>query len=181
MLIALVFDALLGLAFSLCARDRVRADGPFAFPAFPLVVAFAGIVVAPVALYLHAAHPAWSWMYLVDPSALPGLLVLPLVTLHAGVVPAGFYLGAHLLRTGRARALRYTVGIGAVVLLLATVLAWGRVGRYGEYGDFHAGRALALMEVKLGFVLVGVIVGLAAAAGFTAVELLRDSRRVRAR
>ena len=65
--------------------------------------------------------------------------------------------------------------------LVATMLAWGRVGRYGTFGEFHDGRALALMEVKLGYVLVALAAGVGIAAGFVGLELMRDSRRVRAR
>jgi hypothetical protein len=177
----LLFNACLGLAFALCARDRLRADGPFAYPAFPLVAAFAGIVVAPLTLYFYTVHAAWSWMYLVDPAGLPGLLIIPLLILHGGVVLAGFYLGARLVKAGRERQLIYAVVAVAVVVVGGAALAWGRLGRYGTYLEFHDGRALALMEVKLGYVMVGVVLGIAAAAGFTALDLLRDARRVRSR
>jgi hypothetical protein len=179
--IDLLFNACLGLGFALCARDRLRADGPFAFPAFPLVAAFAAIVVAPIALYLYAVHPAWSWMYLVDPISLPGLLVVPLVALHVGALLGGFYLGGRLVRAGREQPLRWTLFAAPVVLLVITALSWGRLGRYGSHAEFHDGRALPLMDVKLGYVLLGAMLGMAAAAGFTVVELLRDSRRVRTR
>lgn len=179
--IDLLFNACLGLGFALCARDRLRADGPFAFPAFALVAAFSTIVIGPIALYLYAAHPGWSWMYLVDPARMSGLLLLPLLTLHAGLVVGGMYLGARLIRAGHERPLRWALLAAPLVLGLATALAWGRLGRYGSYGEFHDGRALPLMDVKLGYVLVGVLLGIVAAAGFTAVELLRDSRRVRTR
>jgi hypothetical protein len=177
----LLFNVWLGLGLALCARDRVRADGPFAFPAFAMVAGFAGVVIAPVALYLYAAHPAWTWMYLFDPSTGPGLLILPLVTLHAGAVLGGFYLGARLLRGGKPKVLPGILLGAPLVLLILVALAWGRLGRYGSYVEFHDGRALPIMDVKLGYVMVGVILAIVAGAGFTAVELLRDARRVRAR
>jgi hypothetical protein len=179
--IDLAFNLALGLGFAYCARDRVRTDGPFAFPAFPLLAAFTAIVVMPVALYLYLAHPSWSWMYLVDPGSVPGIAVVPMLTLHGGAIFTGWYGGARLLRAGRERLLLYAVVAAPIVLLVTLALAWGRLGRYGSYGEFHDGRALALMEVKLGYVLIGLMIGIAAAAGFTGVELLRDSRRVRTR
>jgi hypothetical protein len=97
------------------------------------------------------------------------------------VVLAGFYGGARMLKIGRDRQLVYLALGGVVVVVVGAILGWGRLGRYGSYGEFHDGRALALMEVKLGYVMVGVVFGIAAAAGFTAVELLRDARRVRSR
>lgn len=171
----------LGLGFSLCARDRLRADGPFAAPAFVIVLAFVAVVLAPVTLYLYWAHPAWTWMYAVDPDGVPGLALLPLVFAHGGAVVLGWYVGARLFVAGRAKAVVYGAGGGALVALLGTLIFWGRLGRYGSYDEFHAGRDLALMEVKLGYVLVAMAVGVGGAAAYTAVELLRDSRRVRAR
>jgi hypothetical protein len=177
----LLFNCWLGLGFALCARERIRADGPFAFPAFHLLATFAGIVLVPITMYLYLAHPAWSWMYLTDPAGVPGLALLPLVVAHAGLPLAGWYVAARLLRSGRERILVYVVAGTPVVLLVATLLCWGRLGKYGSYAAFHEGRALSLMQVKLGYVMIGVMVGLAAAAGYLALELLRDSRRVRSR
>jgi hypothetical protein len=139
-------------------------------------------VLAPITLYLYLAHPAWSWMYLFDPSGLPGLTVIALLG-HAGAVMAGWFAGARLVRAGKARqqAARYALAGAALAVLAATMLAWGRVGRYGTFEEFHDGRALALREVKLGYVLVALAAGVGIAAGFVALELMRDSRRVRAR
>src|ERR1051325_9357986 len=83
--VALV-NLLFGIGFALIARDRIRADGPFAAPAFQLVALHAAAVVAPVALYFYAVHPAWSWMYWVTPGRLAGVAVLPLMVGHATLV-----------------------------------------------------------------------------------------------
>lgn len=159
----------------------MRADGLFAAPAFPLVAIFIAVVLTPIALYLYLAHPAWSWMYLVDPADVPGLAIVPLLVLHGGLVVAGWYLGGRLIRTGREKQARYgLLGAGLVVLLLSAI-GWGRIGHYGSYRDFHGGRAIDLFDVKLGYVLVGLALGIGAAAGYVALELARDSRRVRTR
>src|SRR5689334_8514307 len=76
LVIALV-NLLFGIGFALIARDRLKADGPFASPAFPLVALHAGAVVMPVALYFYSVHPAWAWMYWVDPHKLAGVAVVP--------------------------------------------------------------------------------------------------------
>jgi hypothetical protein len=159
----------------------VRADGPFAAPAFPLVAIFVGVVVTPITLYLHLAHPAWSWMYMVDPAEIPALAIVPVLVGHGGMVVAGWYLGAYLLRTDKDRPARGALAGGALVALVATLIAWPRIGTYGTYGDYHAGVAHDLWDVKLGYVLIGLVVGIGAAAGYVGLELVRDSRRVRTR
>jgi len=181
--IDLLFNGCLGLAFALCARERVRAEGPFASPAFPLVAIFVGVVLTPVTLYLYLAHPAWSWMYLVDPAGVPGLAMVSLLVAHGGTALGGWYAGARLVRAGKRteQLAFYALAGGAALLLVAIALGWDRIGRYGTYGEFHGGRALAIMEVKLGYVLVALVAGVGTAAGYVALELLRDSRRVRAR
>lgn len=159
----------------------MRADGLFAAPAFPLVAIFITIVLTPIALYLYLAHPAWSWMYLVDPADVPGLAIVPLLVLHGGFAVGGWYLAGRLIRTGREKQAHYILLGATLVVLLATALGWGRIGHYGSYRDFHGGRAIAIFDVKLGYVLVGLALGIGAAAGYVALELARDSRRVRTR
>lgn len=177
----LIFNVSLGLAFALCARDRVRADGPFSAPAFLMVLAFVGAILVPTTLYLYLAHPAWTWMYVVDPAKVPGLALLPLLVAHGGAVVLGWWIGSRLVAAGRARAVASAAAGGGALVLLGVALSWGRLGRYGSYDDFVDGRALPIMDVKLGYVLVAVLIGVTAAAGFTAYELVRDSRRVRSR
>jgi hypothetical protein len=181
--IDLLFNGCLGLGFALCARDRVRSGGPFASPAFGLVAIFVGVVLLPMTLYLYLAHPAWSWMYLIDPAGVPGLVLVTLLLAHGGAALGGWYLGARLIRAGKRyeQIAAYGLAGASAVLLLLVSLAWGRIGRYGSYDEFHDGRTLSLVEVKLGYVLVALLVGTAVAAGFVALELMRDSRRVRAR
>ena len=89
---------LFGIGFALIARDRLKADGPFASPAFHLVALHAAVVVAPIALYFYAVHPAWAWMYWVDPAKLAALFVLPLMVGHAALVIGGWYISSFLIR-----------------------------------------------------------------------------------
>src|ERR1041384_3792157 len=88
--VALV-NLLFGIGFALIARDRIRADGVFAAPSFPLVALHAAAVVAPMALYFYAVHPAWAWMYWLDPHKLAGVVVLPLMVGQAALVIGGWY------------------------------------------------------------------------------------------
>lgn len=142
---------------------------------------FIAVVLTPISLYLYLAHPAWSWMYLVDPEEVPGLAVVPLLVLHGGFVVGGWYLGGRLIRTNREKQARLGLAGALLVVVLITAIAWGRIGHYGSYGDFHQGRAIDIFDVKLGYVMVGLALGIGAAAGYVALELTRDSRRVRTR
>lgn len=171
----------LGLGFALCAKDRIRVDGPFATPAFLLLLIYLGVVLLPATLYLYVVHPDWAWLYIVDPVDVPGLAVVPVLVAHGGVLVAGWYGGAWLLRSDRGRAALYTVlGAGALTGLMVLLLR-RRIGTYGSYSDFHDGAAANLLDVKLGYVLIALALAMALATVFTALELLRDSRRVRAR
>ena len=159
----------------------MRTDGPFASPAFVLVVMLTGFLVVPITLYLYAVHPAWSWMYFVDPRAVPGLALVPIVVGHAAVLLGGFYLGAVLLRSDRRRVLVYAAaGCGAAAGLCALVFA-RRLGTYASYAEWTAGSGRGLMEVKLGYALIALLMAFGAAAGHVANELVRDARRVRVR
>jgi hypothetical protein len=177
----LVFNACLGLAFAVVARDRIRADGPFAQPSFSVVLLFAGIILAPFTLYLYAAHGAWTWMYLVDPRRVPSLALIPLLVLHAGALVVGWYVGCRLVRANRAKQALYAAGGGAAAIALLVLVLWGRLGYYGTYGEWADERALPIMDVKLGYVLIALVLGVAMAAVLTALELARDSRRVKSR
>ncbi|HET6612747.1 MAG TPA: hypothetical protein VFG83_12195 [Kofleriaceae bacterium] len=171
----------LGLGFSVCAQGRLRANGPFSAPAFGLVAMFGGVIVAPTALYFYWAHPAWSWLYLVDPDDLSTLSLLPLTAIHGGSVIAAWVGGSRLIRRDRARVALYATGGVFAVAVLAALLLRGRVFSYGTYDSFAAGNTLGLWDVKLGYALVPVVVGVTLAAGFVTLELFRDARRVRSR
>lgn len=179
--IAVVVHLAVGLAFALAARDRVRADGPFAPPAFYLVLMHAGAVVAPMALYFYAAHPAWSWMYLIDPASVPGLAVLPLVVGHAVLVVGAYYAAALLLRADKKKLVTWgVVGLGVVALLLV-LIGRSRLSLSTSYAGFEQGRGRELMEVELGWAVLVSTLAMAGSIAYVAFELTRDGRRVRSR
>ncbi len=139
------------------------------------------MATAPATLYLYLAHPAWSWLYLVDPAQVPGLAVVPVLVAHGGIVVLGWYIGARLIRADKTPVGLYST-IGGVLLLAVLVLALhSRLGAYGSYAAYHDGRAAGLLQVKLGYVLMALALAMIVATGYTGLELLRDSRRVRAR
>lgn len=159
----------------------MRASGPFASPAFPLVLVFLGVVALPTSLYLYLAHPAWSWLYLVDPGRVPGIMIVPVLVAHGGALLGAWLAAAALIRADRDRTVLGTLAGAAAALVVVGTLLSGRLEAYGGYEVYHAGAAVGLLEVKLGYVLIATLLGIGAAAGFVAVELLRDSRSARQR
>lgn len=159
----------------------MRVDGVWAQPAILFVAVFVALIRAPMALYLHVAHPDWSWLYLLDSRKVPGLLVVSVVAACAGATLGGYYGGVRLVRLGKERILLGVVaGLGLAVFLTILLLG-GRLARYGSYAQFHAHRTLPLFDVKLGWVLLLLLIGLAVGTVLTSLELLRDGRRAAAR
>ena len=151
-------------------------------PPLALVGTFVAILLWPTTAYLYLAHPDWSWLYLVDTDHVPRLVVVPLVAAATAAVGVGYWGAARLLAVvADRRALPAALaGLGAIVLLLA-FLARERLLHDGSYGEYHAGRALPLFDVKLGYALVAVAVGVIGAAAFVAWELSQDGRRAQSR
>lgn len=156
-------------------------DGPFATPTFLLVLIYLGIVVLPATLYIYLAHTDWAWLYVVDPEDVPALAVVPLLVVHGGLLVLGWYIGARLIRSDRGSLALYGAAGSLVAVLVSVLLLAGRLGAYGSYDDFHAGQTARLFKVELGWVLVAVALAFGVSTGYTALELVRDSRRVRAR
>jgi hypothetical protein len=178
--IALI-NLLFGIGFALVARDRLKADGPFAAPAFQLVVLHAAAVVAPIALYFYAVHPAWAWMYTVDPAKLSAVFVLPLMVGHAALVVGAWYGSSILIRKGLSGALLYGAGALALFLLLLVVAGMNRLGAAADYVGFKDHGGVSLFSVRLGWAFIVSLLALFGSAIYVAIELGRDGRRVRAR
>jgi hypothetical protein len=166
----------------LVARDRIKADGPFAAPAFQLVVLHAAAVVAPIALYFYAVHPAWAWMYAVEPEKLSAVFVIPLMVLHPALVVGAWYVSSMLIRKGLSGALLYVAGALALLLLVLVVAGMNRLGTAADYAGFKAEHGgVSLFSVRLGWAFVVSLLALFGSAIYVAIELGRDGRRVRAR
>lgn len=178
--VAAVVHLAVGLGFALLARDRVRADGPFAAPVFQLVLLHAAGVVAPIALYFYAAHPSWSWLYLVDPDHVPVLALLPLMVGHALIVVGGYYGGALLLRADKRNIVAYVDGGLGLFTLILILLLRDRLAVSTSYAGYQVGRGRQLMEVPLGWAVLVSLLAMAGSILYIAFELTRDGRRVRA-
>jgi hypothetical protein len=178
--VALV-NLLFGIGFALIARDRIRADGAFAPPAFPLVALHAAAVVAPIALYFYAVHPAWAWMYWINPRQIAGLAVLPLMAGHAALVIGGWYGAGVLLRRGHQGALLYAAAGISLVLLVIIVGGIQRLSTAADYLGWRDNQGTSLFAVQLGWAFVVSLLALFGSAIYIAIELGRDGRRVRSR
>jgi hypothetical protein len=178
--IALV-NLLFGIGFALVARDRVRADGPFASPAFPLVALHAATVVAPIALYFYAVHPAWSWMYWFDPAKAGGVAILPLMVGHAVLVITGWYVAAMLIRRGFQNAALYSGGVITLALLVLVVSSIHRLSKAADYLGWKGNKGVSIFSVQLGWAFIVSLLAIFLSAIYTAIELNRDGRRVRSR
>jgi hypothetical protein len=172
---------LFGIGFALIARDRIKADGPFASPAFPLVVLHAAAVVAPIALYFYAVHPAWAWMYWVDPTKLASVFVLPLMVGHAALVIGGWYVSSLLIRKGLQGALMYVAGAIGLFLLVLVAAGINRLATAADYLGYAAKKGVSLFAVQIGWAFAVSLMALFGSAIYVAIELGRDGRRVRAR
>jgi hypothetical protein len=181
LLVAALANLAMGLGFAVLARDRLRADGPFAGPAFLFVVLHAAVVVAPVALYFYAVHPAWAWHYWVDPAHVPGLAVVPLFVGHAALVIGAWYAGALLIRRDHRDVALYVLGGIAFALVIAVLLLWHRLTTDASFSEFHAGGGVGFLDVELGWAVITSLMAIAGSTIYVALELLRDGRRVRSR
>ena len=149
-------------------------------PAFQLVLMHAG-VVALIALYFYAWHPAWSWMYWVDPKRLGGVFVLPLMVGHAMLVFGGWYGSALLIRRNVAGALAYVAGALGLVLVILLAAGFSRLTTAADYEGFGEHAGVSAFSVQLGWACIVSLLVLFASAIYISVELSRDGRRVRAR
>ena len=178
--VALV-NLLFGIGFALVARDRIKADGIFATPAFPLVALHAAAIVAPIALYFYTVHAAWAWMYWIDPDKVSGLAVLPLMVGHAALVIGGWYVSAFMLRRGLQGALLYVAGAVALLLLVLIAVGIGRLSYASDYAGWTAQTGISPFAVKLGWAFSVSLLALFEIRGLVAIELGRGhaARRVR--
>jgi len=138
-------------------------------------------VVAPIALYFYAVHPAWSWMYWFDPRKLSGVAVVPLMVGHAALVIGGWYVAAMLLRAGHQGALYYASGAIALFMLILVVGARDRLGVAADYPGWQDKTGASLFEVKLGWAILVSVMALFGSAILISIELSRDGVRVRSR
>ncbi len=159
----------------------MRVDGPWSQPSISLVLLFGAMILAPCAIYFYLAHSDWSWLYLIDSAKVPRLALITVLAAQAGALVGGYYGAARLVRSGKEPILRVALPAVAALLLLLLLVLRRRITHYGTYEQFQSGHALPILDVKLGYVLIAVLIGVGAAAAVVAYELYRDGRRAAAR
>ena len=135
--------------------------------------------MTPAIAYLGAVHPAWSWLYLVEPSRLPvGTLALAIVG-AAAATAAGYLSGWALIKARRLRELVGLMGVVAVGLVVTAVVVRARLAQAGTFGEWVAHEPAPLGARKLGLALAVVDLGLVAGLGIAISYLLEEGRRDR--
>jgi len=175
----LIFSVFVGLVFAACARVQfANGSSPWGRE-LAAVLSFEAIIVWPVALYFYLVHPAWSWMYLIDPARLPwGILALVLLA-YVATLLGGYLAGWALVKMQREKLLFGAIAAIGVALIVFLIAARGRISHAGSYEEYHAGHALDLGEGKLGWALAATATGVAIAivlVGFTLWEQGKRSR-----
>jgi hypothetical protein len=175
----LVFSVFIGLVFAACARVQFANAGTPWGRELMAVLSFEVIIIWPVALYFYIVHPAWSWMYFVDPERLPMGVSLLVMLAYVATLLGGYLAGWALVRARKDKilfGLLALLGVGQVIFLIA---CRGRLSHSGTFAEYHAGHASSVGEVKLGWALAACTTGVAIAivlVGFTLWEQGKRSR-----
>ena len=175
----LILSVFVGLVFAACARVQFAQGGSPWGRELAAVLSFEGIIVWPTALYFYLVHPAWSWMYLIDPARLPWGIVVLVLLAYVATLLGGYLGGWALVRVRKEKILFAALAVVGVGLVVFLIMARGRISHTGTFDDFHAGHALALGEGKLGWALAASSTGVAIAVvlvGFTLWEQGKRSR-----
>ena len=175
----LILSVFVGLVFAACARVQFAGGGTPWGRELAAVLSFEGIIVWPVALYFYLVHPAWSWMYLIDPARLPWGIVVLVLLAYVATLLGGYLGGWALVRVGKEKILFAALAVVGVGLILFLIIARARISHTGTFEEFRAGHALALGEGKLGWALAAAATGVAISVvlvGFTLWEQGKRSR-----
>jgi hypothetical protein len=175
----LIFSVFVGLVFAACARVQFATGGSPWGRELAAVLSFEAIIVWPVALYFYLVHPAWSWMYLIDPARLPGGVSVLVLLAYVATLLGGYLAGWALVRVRKEKVLYAALGGLGLMLIIFLIVCRGRISHAGTYEEYHAGQALNLGEGKLGWALAATSTGVAIAivlVGFTLWEQGKRSR-----
>ncbi len=143
------------------------------------VLSFEAIIVWPVALYYYVVHPAWSWMYFVDPRRLPWGISMLVLLAYVATLLGGYLGGWALLRARKDRLVYGILALLGVFLIGFAIACRGRLGHDGSFADYHAGHAISVGEGKIGWAMAATSTGVAIAivlVGFTVWEQGHRSR-----
>lgn len=168
------------MIFAACARVQFSGGAPPWGRELTAILSFEAIVFWPVALYFYFIHPAWSWLYVVDPRRLPwGSAALALLGCAATLL-GGYLAGWALLRVRRARLLYGAISVTGLLLAVMMVLLRSRLLSSGSFAEYQAGRALPAGETKLGWALAVCSLGMLGGIFLVALALRDQGKQFRA-
>jgi hypothetical protein len=158
------------------ARRRLRTASPaWLASTRTVVMAFGGIVFAPVWTYITLAWTPWESMYNWDRSTIPVLLVAAFVPGLSVAAMLGFWVTQHLLVTDRPRLALVVNGAVAATVVAIVAVGWRRATFVGTLEQFRAGPTPNILESDLARMLVVATVLVFAPAGILIYRWLRDS------
>lgn len=129
----------LGAALAWVARQSLSAEekGVLVSQALRVITGFAVLVYGPVVGYFAAFHGDWSYLYLIPWRAVPSAVNLLLVLLAVASVSGGFLVAAPFARARKLVPFGLTVGVPALLLLLALAAGQRRLATSGTYAQFQ--------------------------------------------
>jgi hypothetical protein len=130
-----------GLLFGLAGRSEV-ADAPSLARtrAFRWGLLYLHVGVIAISAALYAIEPAWMWMYWVDPTTLPIVVVVLSFLVYELCYIAGFAI-ARELESVRRNATWGLVAVMFPAITLAEIAARVRLFHFGSFDEFAAGKA----------------------------------------
>ncbi len=139
--LALPVALLVGGSLAWLARaELARSEVPLVLSRpFLVALAFALLVLLPVAGYFTAFHGDWAYLYVVDASRVPSAADLVLALFAAALVPAGFAIAAPLAASRRATRLLQIGAVLAIVLAIACAVSSRRLGVSATYAQWRGG------------------------------------------
>lgn len=166
----------MGLLFAECARRALTLTDQRVARELFAVLSFAVMLVLPISIYLYLAYADWYWLFLVESKRVPTGFGLLLVLLPGGAMVGSFLGAGALLRLRRKKLLRYLELGHAVLLLTGMIVLRHRLVYNGSTLSFQAG---VMVQGRLGWALVVILVGLAAGAALVGHAILDEARRLR--
>jgi hypothetical protein len=175
----LVFSAFIGLVFAACARVQFAGGSSPWGRELMAVLSFEGIIIWPVALYFYVVHPAWSWMYFVDPDRLPLGVSLLVLLAYVTTLLGGYLAGWALVRAHKDKILFAALAALGLFQVIFLVACRARLWHAGTFAEYHSGHALGVGEVKLGWALAATTTGVAIAVALVGFTLWEEGKRSR--
>jgi hypothetical protein len=172
-----------GLLFGLAGRNEVASTPSlFRTRAFRWGLAYLHIGVIAISATLYVLEPAWMWMYWVDPTKLPIVVVVLAFVMYEVAYIGGFALAAELERVRRNAAWILALGMFAAITT-GEIATRTRLFHFGSFDEFAAGRAPLGLETSPFHLEPAMVIvlgpGLLATAAIVviAIKLWRDDER----